>query len=97
VIPTYAWWEVPYYSTGMAVYDRLSGHWSFGRSRRLSRRETMEQLATIEPQGLTGGVLYHDGQFDDARLAINLAQTAVEHGATLVNYCACVGLRKEAG
>jgi len=97
VIPSYTWWEVPYYATGMALYDRLAGRESFGRSQRLSRTATLEQLATIEPAGLTGGVLYHDGQFDDARLAINLAQTAADHGATLVNYCACVALRKEAG
>jgi glycerol-3-phosphate dehydrogenase len=97
VIPNYAWWEGPYYAFGMMVYERLAGKWSFGRSRKLSKAQTVEHLPTVETQGLTGGVLYHDGQFDDARLAINLAQTAVEQGAVLVNYCACVGLRKEGG
>ena len=97
VIPGYAWWEKPYYALGMTLYDRLAGQWSFGRSRMLSREQTVEHLPTVETQRLTGGVLYHDGQFDDARLAINLAQTAVEHGAVLANYCACTGLRKEGG
>lgn len=97
VIPCYTWWEGPYYASGMMLYDRLAGRWSFGRSQRLSRTGTVEHLATVETRRLTGGVLYHDGQFDDARLAINLAQTAVEQGAVLLNYCACVGLRKEAG
>lgn len=97
VIPSYSWWEGPYYGVGLKLYDRLSGRWSFGRSRRLSRAETVEQLPTIETAKLASGILYYDGQFDDARLAINLAQTAVAHGATLVNYCACTGLLKERG
>ncbi|MBI5767388.1 MAG: glycerol-3-phosphate dehydrogenase/oxidase [Verrucomicrobia bacterium] len=97
VIPNYSWWEGPYYAFGMTLYDRLAGSWSFGRSRRLSRDETCEHLPTVETDRLTGGVLYYDGQFDDSRLAINLAQTAVERGATVANYVACVGLRKEGG
>lgn len=97
VIPGYTWWEKPYYALGLTLYDRLAGQWSFGRSRMLSRAETVGHLPTVETQRLAGGVLYHDGQFDDSRLAINLAQTAVEHGAVLANYCACVGLRKEGG
>ena len=97
VIPSYAWWETPYYGFGMMLYDRLAGRWSFGGSQRLSRRDVIDHLPTVEPSGLNGGVLYYDGQFDDARLAINLAQTAVECGATLANYCACVGLLKDHG
>jgi glycerol-3-phosphate dehydrogenase len=97
VIPNYKWWEGPYYAFGMTLYDRLAGSWSFGRSRRLSSDETCEHLPTVETEGLNGGVLYYDGQFDDSRLAINLAQTAVERGAVVANYCACVGLRKEGG
>ncbi len=97
VIPNYSWRERAYYGLGMAVYERLAGRWSFGRSRRLSRSETLGHLPTVEPDNLAGGVLYYDGQFDDARLALSLAQTAVDHGAVLANYCGCVGLIKEAG
>ena len=97
VIPNYSWWEGPYYALGMTGYDFLAGRLSLGRSRRLSRDETVDHLPTVETRGLAGGVLYYDGQFDDARLAINLAQTAVEQGAVLVNYCTCVGLVKTAG
>ncbi len=97
VIPAYSWWERPYYGLGMALYDRLAVEWSFGRAQRLSRAETIEHLPTVETAGLAGGVLYYDGQFDDARLAITLARTAVERGAVLANYVACVGLLKERG
>ncbi|MSU25528.1 MAG: glycerol-3-phosphate dehydrogenase/oxidase [Opitutus sp.] len=97
VIPSYTWWEKPYYAFGLTLYDLLAGRLSLGASQRLSRAETIRHLPTIEAEGLRGGVLYYDGQFDDARLAINLAQTAVEGGAVLVNYCACVGLVKEQG
>ncbi len=97
VIPNYSRWAGPYYGLGMTVYDLLAGKLSLGRSRRLSRDETVGHLPTVETEGLAGGVLYYDGQFDDARLAINLAQTAAEHGAVLVNYCECAGLVKESG
>jgi glycerol-3-phosphate dehydrogenase len=97
VIPAYTWWERPYYGLGMAMYDRLAGSLSFGRSQRLNRAETIDRLPTVETKDLAGGVLYHDGQFDDARLAITLARTALAHGALLANYCACIGLVKENG
>ena len=97
VIPTYHWWEGPFYGIGMKVYDALAGKLGFGPSHHLSKVETLARIPTIEPEGLTGGVIYHDGQFDDARLAIHLAMTADELGAKLVNYGRCVSLVKEGG
>ena len=95
VVPNYAWWEGPFYGVGMKVYDLMAGRSGFGRSRRLSRDETMERLPTIEPDGLDGGVVYYDGQFDDARLAVNMAQTAAEQGASILTYCEVTGLVKD--
>lgn len=86
VVPNYDWWEAPFYGIGMRVYDMLAGKYGFGPSRNLTREETIERLPTIETGGLRGGVVYHDGQFDDARLAINMATTAVEQGAVALNY-----------
>lgn len=86
VVPVYDWWEIPFYGAGLRFYDLLAGRQSFGRSHLLSRLKTAELLPTIERRGLRGGVLYHDGQFDDARLAIELAKTAAAHGAALANY-----------
>ncbi len=97
VIPSYKWWEGPFYGVGMKVYDQLAGKLGLNPSRVLSREETLELIPTVEPENLTGGVSYHDGQFDDARLAVNLAQTAYELGAAVLNYCRCVGLVKEKG
>jgi len=96
VVPNYRWWEGPFYGIGMKVYDLLAGRSGFGRSKLLSKRRTLKLLPTIEPEGLDGGVIYYDGQFDDARLAINLAQTAAEHGGILLNYARVVGLTKAA-
>ncbi len=87
VVPNYHWWEAPFYGTGLKLYDLLAGRHGFGRSRLLTRRELLRRIPTLEPAGLRGGVLYHDGQFDDARLLINLIQTAIERGACAVNYC----------
>lgn len=95
VVPNYEWWDAPFYGVGLRVYDVLAGKLGFGRSRNLSREKTLEHIPTIETEGLRGGVIYYDGQFDDARLAIHMAQTAAEQGATLLNYVEVTGLLKE--
>ncbi len=97
VVPNYDWWEAPFYGIGMKVYDVLAGKYGFGPSHLLSREETIAQIPTIETEGLRGGVVYHDGQFDDARLLIDLVQTAVEQGATALNYARVVALTKGSG
>ena len=91
VVPNYVWWEAPFYGIGMKVYDMLAGKYGFGRSRVLSKDEVLQRIPTLETDGLRGGVLYYDGQFDDARLLIDLAQTAQEQGAVLLNYAKVVG------
>ena len=96
VVPNYDWWETPFYGFGLKVYNLLAGKYGFGASRILSRDETGERLPTIQTNGLRGGVIYFDGQFDDARLLINMAQTAVNQGGTLLNYAPVLGLLKDA-
>ena len=98
VVPNYSWWEAPFYGIGMKVYDLLAGKYNFGMSRVMSLTETVERLPTIQREGLRGGVLYHDGQFDDTRLLTHLVATAVDHGATVLNYAeAVVMLKDDAG
>src|SRR5580698_3019908 len=94
ILPNYKWWEGPFYGIGLKLYDWMSGSLGLGNSRFLSKEETLELAPTLDAEGLWGGVLYHDGQFDDARLAINLAQTAAEQGATVINYCRVTELEK---
>jgi glycerol-3-phosphate dehydrogenase len=96
VVPNYVWWEAPFYGIGMKVYDKLAGRYGFGKSRLLSKAEVLERIPTLEQEGLRGGVLYFDGQFDDSRLLIDLAQTADEQGAALVNYAKVVELTRDA-
>lgn len=96
VVPSYEWWESPFYGIGLKVYDLLAGEYGFGASSHLSEAEVQAAIPTIETAGLKGGTRYYDGQFDDARLAIHLARTAVEQGAALVNYCPAVALLKDA-
>jgi glycerol-3-phosphate dehydrogenase len=96
VVPNYSWWEAPFYGIGMKVYDLLAGKYGFGKSRLLSREETLERLPTIQTDGLRGGVIYYDGQFDDTRLLIHLAETAADHGATLLNYASVVEITRGA-
>jgi glycerol-3-phosphate dehydrogenase len=95
IVPNYEWWEAPFYGVGLRIYDLLAGKYGFGKSKILSREETLERLPNLKPEGLRGGVEYYDGQFDDARLLIHMARTAAEQGATLVNYAAVTALLKD--
>jgi glycerol-3-phosphate dehydrogenase len=95
VVPNYSWWEAPFYGIGLKMYDLLAGKYGFGASRLLSREETLKRLPGLEPEGLLGGVVYFDGQFDDARLLIHLAMTAADHGAALLNYCPAIGFERD--
>ena len=96
IIPSYTWWGGPFYTIGLKLYDLLAGRLSLGASTHLSRAETLRRLPGLRPAGLRGSVLYHDGQFDDARLAVNLAQTCIGRGGTALNYIPVRGLLKDA-
>ncbi len=87
IMPSYHWWETPFYGAGLKMYDALAGKAGLGKTEFLNRSETLAQLPKAQPLGLKGGVKYWDGQFNDARLALALARTAALHGALLVNYC----------
>lgn len=95
IIPVRKFWQKWYYGLGLKLYDLLSGTLSLGQTKLLSAKETMELLPALDAKKVKGGVLYYDGQFDDSRLCIDLASTAVLHGATVVNYCKVTGLVKE--
>ena len=95
IIANYRWWEKPFYTIGLTMYDWLSGSLGLGRSLPMSKKKLLKAIPQILQKGLRGGVVYHDGQFDDARLAVNLAQTASEYGAVVVNYAKVTGLLKK--
>jgi len=97
IVPTYDWWETPFYGIGMKIYDAMAGRYGFGPSRILSKEETLAHIPALHAEGLNGGVQYYDGKFDDARYLVHLARTAVEQGATLLNYARVVGLTKNGG
>jgi glycerol-3-phosphate dehydrogenase len=86
IIPNYKWWNHLRYTIGLKIYDLLSGKLSLGKSTHINKKETLSRLSTIKKEHLIGGVVYHDGQFDDARLAVNISQSCIEHGATVLNH-----------
>lgn len=94
LVPNYDWWDGPFYGAGLRVYDMLAGKLGLGPSKRVSKEETIRRIPTLRDTGLKGGVVYYDGQFDDSRLAVNLAQTAAENGGVLLNYMQVTGLMK---
>ncbi len=89
LIPTYTRRELPYYGAGLLLYDLMSGRSTMGPTRILGRKATLERIPNLEQDSLTGSVLYHDGQFNDARLALAIARTAADKGATILNYARC--------
>lgn len=95
IIPNYTWWAGIFFTIGLSIYDVLAGRLSLGKSKYISKKKTIELLPTVEQRELKSGVVYHDGQFDDARMAINLAQTAIENGACVLNYIKVIELLKD--
>jgi glycerol-3-phosphate dehydrogenase len=96
VVPNYDWWEAPFYGLGLKLYQLLAGKYGLGATRILSHDETLEHLPTLKTEGLRGGAVYFDGQFDDARLLIHMVATAYEQGATLLNYAEVRDLTRNA-
>ena len=94
IVPVYDWWEGPFYGVGMKMYDMLAGKLGLGPSKVLSREKTLELLPNVEEKGLRNGVIYYDGQFDDARLAVNLAESLADLGGVPLNYMKVTGLKK---
>ena len=97
VMPAYKLWEAPFYGIGLKAYDALAGSRGLGSTEFLSAARTHELLPTVQMRGLSGGVKYWDGQFDDARLAVALARTAASKGAVVLNHCPVTSLVREAG
>ncbi len=95
IIPCYRWWEKAFYRIGLGLYDLMAGRLRFGGTQTLGRSALLNKLGNVRSEGSHGGVVYHDGQFDDARLAIDLARTAVGHGACVMNHMPVRALRKD--
>ena len=97
IVPAYRWWEQLWYGAGLKVYDALAGRRGLGRSRFMSRRKCLNRLSTLEERRLRGGVLFHDGQFDDARLGWALVRTAANLNCVALNYAEATGLVESRG
>jgi len=95
IIPCYSWYRGIFYAIGLKLYDWLAGKLSIGKSRLINKNEVFERIPAIKKNSLRCGVLYHDGTFDDARLALNLAQTCVENNGVVLNYCKVISLTKD--
>ena len=97
LIPAYRWWHKPFYGTGLALYDLLAGRLGLQRAQLVDAATARRLVPTLARDGLRGGIIYSDAQFNDARLALSLARTARDLGATLLNYAPATALTKEAG
>jgi glycerol-3-phosphate dehydrogenase len=95
VIPLYSWFDVIQYYAGLKFYDLLAGRLSLGKSYFINSGKTLERLPNLKSEGLKGGIVYHDGQFDDARMIMSLAGECVKRGAAVINYCRVRELLKD--
>ena len=94
IIPLYTWWDTVLYTAGLKFYDLMAGRLSLGKSYFIGRKETLKRLPSLIPHNLKGGVVYHDGQFDDSRMAISLADASVANGGLVLNYFKVTGFLK---
>ncbi len=92
VTPLYNWVKVPYFMTGLKIYDWLAGRANLQPSRFVDAKEALQRFPMLKSEGLRGGVVYYDGQFDDARMNVSIALTAAEQGATVLNHAEVIGL-----
>ena len=97
LLPTYTTWELPYYGAGLLMYDLMSGKSTMGPTRILGKAASLERIPNLQGEHLSGSILYHDGQFNDARLALAIARTAADRGAAVLNYSRCQRLLHENG
>ncbi len=97
VIPVYTMWDVFLYTAGLKFYDLLAGSLSLGKSYFIQRAEVIRRLPFIKQEGLRGGIVYHDGQFDDSRMALALAGACADNGGTILNYFNVSSLIKGTG
>jgi glycerol-3-phosphate dehydrogenase len=94
IIPVYTWWDTILYTVGLKFYDLMSGRLSIGKSYFINRNETITRLPQLISKGLKGGVVYHDGQFDDSRMVVSIARACVEKGGVVLNYFGVIGFLK---
>lgn len=95
LIPCYRWWEGPFYTIGLILYDMMAGKLGLGRSVCIGPKRVLRTIPMLRSKGMTAGVLYHDGQFDDSRLAINMVRSSIDAGACILNYAKVIGLLKD--
>jgi len=95
VIPVYTLWDAFMYTVGLKFYDLLAGRLSMGKSYFINSKKTLSRLPLLKPKGLKGGIVYHDGQFDDSRMAFALAQSCAEKGGVVLNYFKVIELLKD--
>ncbi|WP_455632202.1 glycerol-3-phosphate dehydrogenase/oxidase [Parabacteroides sp.] len=95
LIPCYRWWEGPFYTIGLILYDLMAGKLGLGRSVCIGPKRALRTIPMLRSKGMTAGVLYHDGQFDDSRLAINMVRSSIDAGACILNYAKVIGLLKD--
>ncbi len=96
LVPCFSTWELVYFTIGMKTYDWIAGSASLFPSRMLSKAESLRRMPSLRGEKLAGTVSYADGQFDDARFGLTLAQTFAQQGGELINYAKAVGFGKTA-
>lgn len=97
IIPVYTQWEKLKYLTALKLYDWIAGMSSLGSTRFVKANEVKKAMPGLNSKGLLGGVLYHDGRFDDARFALELAHNIFIHGGFAINYFKVESLNKTSG
>ena len=95
MIPAYSWWKLPYYFAGTKLYDIIAGSENMYGSYVMTRSKALEAFPMLRSKGLSGAVVYYDGQQNDTRMNIALILSAIMHGTVAANYTEVVALNKD--
>ena len=97
VVPATSWWHIPWFAAGLVAYDMLSHGHFIGSTSVIGSKTLAEKFPFLRKEGMYGGVVYKDGQMNDARLCLAIAMSAADHGAVVVNKVEVLDLIKDDG
>ena len=94
ITPVFSWFEGMYFTIGLTIYGLFAKNDSLPKAQWLSKKETLSRIPTLTSR-LHSSVMYYDGQLDDARYCLALAQSANDAGAAVANHLQVVGFSKD--
>jgi glycerol-3-phosphate dehydrogenase len=89
-------WDRAYVGAGVGVYDVLgAGRGVPSHLKHLSQKATLKSFRSGKPGAIKGGILFYEGQLDDARHTMMISRTAADYGAAVASSTRVTGLLRD--